>query len=72
MIPMDEIAKARERGRLMAARRVAADPEAKKRVEDAVGPEMARRIYPEAYASGADSLFDIVASACKFPENPLA
>ena len=69
---MDEISKARERGRLMAARRVAADPEARKRVEDAVGVEIARRVYPEAYAAGSDDVFEVVREACKFPENPLA
>ena len=56
----------------MAARKVANDPEARKRVEDAVGVEMARRVYPEAYSAGSDPLLEEVAFACKFPENPLA
>jgi hypothetical protein len=44
-----EIDSAMERGRQMAARKVAEDPEARKRVEEAYGLEYCRRRYPEAY-----------------------
>jgi len=44
-----EVAVAMERGRQMAARKVAEDPEARRRVEDAYGVEYCRRRYPEAY-----------------------
>lgn len=38
-----------ERGRLLAAHQIATDPEARKRVEDTFGVELARQQYPEAY-----------------------
>ena len=38
-----------ERGRLVAAHEIATNPGARKRVEDAVGIETAKRMYPEAY-----------------------
>jgi len=40
---------AAERGRLMTAHLIANDPEARKRGEDAFGPEFMARMYPEAY-----------------------
>lgn len=47
---------AAERGRLLAATRMADDLEARKRVEDAYGAEFCRKMYPEAYQSGHVSL----------------
>ena len=38
-----------ERGRLLAAQAMATDPEARKRVEDAIGVPMAAQMYPECY-----------------------
>lgn len=45
-----------ERGRMMAAREVANDPESRKRVEDAYGVAQCRLMYPEAYQ--AKSIID--------------
>jgi hypothetical protein len=49
MISPVEWAIAEERGRLIAAAKIAEDPEARKRVEDAYGVEYCRNRYPEAY-----------------------
>ena len=43
---------AAERGRLLAASRIADDPETRKRMEDRYGVEFCRTQYPEAYKSG--------------------
>lgn len=40
---------AAERGRLLAAHEIAVNPDARKRVEDAVGVAVAAQWYPEAY-----------------------
>lgn len=40
---------AAERGRLLAAHKIAEDPEARARVEAAIGPAAAAQMYPEAY-----------------------
>lgn len=40
---------AAEKGRLLAAHQIANDPEARARVEAAIGPEVAAKMYPEAY-----------------------
>jgi hypothetical protein len=57
-ITQEEIDIARERGRLMAARKVAEDPDARKRVEDTYGIPYCKRRYPEAYRSGFLRLMD--------------
>lgn len=51
-----------ERGRLMAARQVARDPEARRRVEDIYGVDIARQTYPEAYKAKSivDRLKDLI------------
>lgn len=51
---------AAERGRLLAAARMADDAEARKRVEDAYGVDFCRQMYPEAYKKGAIRLIDKV------------
>jgi hypothetical protein len=40
---------AAEKGRLLGAHKVATDPEARKRVEDAYGVDFCRAYFPEAY-----------------------
>ncbi len=54
----DEIAK--ERGRLLAARALAGNPEQRKRVEDVYGVDYCKRRYPEAYRSGFGKILDRV------------
>jgi hypothetical protein len=49
MMSQREIDTAMERGRQMAARKMAEDAEARRRVEDVYGVEYCRRRYPEAY-----------------------
>lgn len=51
---------AAERGRLLAASRMADDPEARKRVENAYGIEFCRKMYPEVYKSGFIKLLNKV------------
>ena len=54
---------AAERGRLMAAHSIAADPEVRKRMEDQYGVDFCRMRYPEAYRSGFAQLLDRVRGA---------
>jgi hypothetical protein len=49
---------AAERGRLMAARAIAENPEQRAAVERACGIEYCKRTYPEAYRSGFRNLLD--------------
>ena len=49
----EEIAEAKERGRLMAAQAVISNPEARHRVESKYGIEHCRQRWPEAYANPA-------------------
>lgn len=51
---------AAERGRLLAARKIAEDPEARARVEASIGVETAAAMYPEAYQK-TNALFSGVA-----------
>ena len=53
---------AAERGRLMTAHKLAEDPEARKRVEEAYGVEFCKAQYPEAYRGGFGRLLDRVRS----------
>jgi len=54
---------AAERGRLMAAHRIASDPEARARVEAELGREVCRANWPEAYRSKFFKLIDKVREA---------
>lgn len=44
-----EMVQAEEKGRMMAARKMAEDPQARKRVEEVYGEDYCRRRYPEVY-----------------------
>jgi hypothetical protein len=54
---------AAERGRLMAAHRIASDPAARARVEKELGVEVCRANWPEAYRSQFFKLIDKVRDA---------
>lgn len=51
---------AAERGRLLAAQKIASEPETRKRMEDHFGFAFCRVQYPEAYRSGWSRLLDRV------------
>lgn len=51
---------AAERGRLLAAMRIAEDPDSRKRVEEAYGVDFCKQMYPEAYRTGFTKLLDRV------------
>jgi hypothetical protein len=55
---------AAEKGRLLAARAIATDPEARKRVVDAYGEAYVRARYPEAFARS--SRFSKILDRLKF------
>lgn len=54
---------AAERGRLLAASRIAGDPDVRKRMEDAYGVDFCKGMYPEAYRTGFIKLLDRVKDA---------
>jgi hypothetical protein len=54
----DELA--RERGRVLAARAIAENPDQRKRIEATFGRDYCMRRYPECYAAGFGAFLDKV------------
>lgn len=58
---------AKERGRLLAAWKMASDPDARQRVEQAYGLDYCHAVYPEVYKSGWGKFLDRLRGITPFP-----